>query len=115
MKLFDDFEAVRFPEENLIFITHGGYLYYIYDVEYKHWRKYRNAGNDHITVRNYPYRSFYKQRYLITHSGTSYVIFIKDMKTIDKAGIVSYSSCIWAKWFYTIRLFVIRQQTSILI
>ena len=52
MKLFDDFEAVRFPEENLIFITHGGYLYYIYDVEYKHWRKYRNAGNDHITVRN---------------------------------------------------------------
>ena len=33
MKLFDDFEAVRFPEENLIFITHGGYLYYIYDVE----------------------------------------------------------------------------------
>lgn len=53
MKLFDDFEAVRFPEENLIFITHGGYLYYIYDVEYKHWRKYRNAGNDHITVRNY--------------------------------------------------------------
>ena len=53
MKLFDDFEAVRFPEENLIFITHGGYLYYIYDVEYKHWRKYRNAGNDRITVRNY--------------------------------------------------------------
>ena len=50
MKLFDDFEAVRFPEENLIFITHGGYLYYIYDVEYKHWRKYRNAGNDHITL-----------------------------------------------------------------
>ena len=40
MKLFDDFEAVRFPEENLIFITHGGYLYYIYDVEYKHWRNY---------------------------------------------------------------------------
>ena len=27
MKLFDDFEAVRFPEENLIFITTGGYIY----------------------------------------------------------------------------------------
>ena len=27
MKLFDGFEAVRFPEENLIFITHNEYLY----------------------------------------------------------------------------------------
>lgn len=53
MKLFGDFEAVRFPEENLIFITHRGYLYYIYDFKYKHWRKHRNAGNDHITVSNY--------------------------------------------------------------
>jgi len=24
MKLFDDFEAVKFPEENLIFVTHDG-------------------------------------------------------------------------------------------
>lgn len=53
MKLFGDFEAVKFHEENLIFITHDGYLYYIYDPQYKHWRKHRNAGNDHITVRNY--------------------------------------------------------------
>lgn len=53
MKLFDDFEAVRFPEENLIFITTGGYIYYIYDPKYKHWRKHRKAGNDHITVANY--------------------------------------------------------------
>ena len=30
MKLFDEFDAVRFPEENLIFITHDGYIYYIY-------------------------------------------------------------------------------------
>lgn len=31
MKLFDIFEAVKFSEENMIFITHGGYLYYIYN------------------------------------------------------------------------------------
>jgi len=54
MKLFDDFEAVKFPEENMIFVTHYGYIYYIYDPKYKHWRKHRNAGNDHITVGNYP-------------------------------------------------------------
>lgn len=53
MKLFDDFEAVRFSEENLLFVTRRGFIYYIYDLEYKHWRKYRNAGNDHITVSNY--------------------------------------------------------------
>ena len=29
MKLFDDIEAVWFPEENLIFITHDGFLYVI--------------------------------------------------------------------------------------
>lgn len=54
MKLFGDFEVVRFPEENLIFVTHDGYLYYIYDPKYKFWRKHSNAGNDHITVANYP-------------------------------------------------------------
>lgn len=54
MKLFDDFEAIKFPEENLIFITRGEYLYYIYNNEYKHWHKHKNAGNDHITVKNYP-------------------------------------------------------------
>lgn len=54
MKLFDTFEAVKFPEEGLIFITNDGFLYYIYDSEYQWWRKYRNAGNDHITVSNYP-------------------------------------------------------------
>ena len=53
MKLFDEFEAVKFPEENLIFITHSGYIYYIYDPESNYWRRYRNAGNDHITVQNY--------------------------------------------------------------
>lgn len=31
MKLFDTIEAVKFPEENMIFITRGGYLYYIYN------------------------------------------------------------------------------------
>ncbi|MBE5804280.1 MAG: hypothetical protein E7316_07195 [Clostridiales bacterium] len=54
MKLFDTFEAVKFPEEDMIFITCGGYLYYIYNPEYKWWRKHSNAGNDHLTVSNYP-------------------------------------------------------------
>lgn len=54
MKLFDTFEAVKFPEEDMIFITQGGYLYYIYNSNYKWWRKHRNAGNDHLTVSNYP-------------------------------------------------------------
>ena len=54
MKLFDDFEAVKFPEENLIFITNRGYLQYIYIPKYKRWQKHKNAGNDMITVSNYP-------------------------------------------------------------
>lgn len=54
MKLFADFEAVKFCEENMIFITHNGYLYYIYNYKYNSWCKYRNAGNDHITVDRYP-------------------------------------------------------------
>jgi hypothetical protein len=54
MKLFDNFEAVKFPEENLIFITCRGYLYYIYNPKYNRWQKYKNAGNDEITVNNYP-------------------------------------------------------------
>ncbi len=53
MKLFDDFEAVKFPEEDMIFITDNGYLYYIYNSKYEYWRKHRNAGNDHITVNKY--------------------------------------------------------------
>ena len=54
MKLFDGFEAVRFPEENLIFITHNEYLYYIYFYKWERWKKHRNAGNDLISVENYP-------------------------------------------------------------
>jgi len=53
MKLFDTFEAVRFPQENMIFITRDGFLYYIYNSKYKCWKKYRNAGSDHLTVANY--------------------------------------------------------------
>lgn len=53
MKLFDDFEAVKFTQENLILVTHNGYLYYIYNIESGHWQKYRNAGNDLIKVANY--------------------------------------------------------------
>ena len=53
MKLFGNFEAVKFYEENLIFITHDRYLYYIYNPKYNRWQKYRNAGNDSITVQNY--------------------------------------------------------------
>ena len=54
MKLFDAFEAIKFPEEDMIFITYSGYLYYIYNSKYKWWRKHHNAGNDHLTVSNYP-------------------------------------------------------------
>ena len=54
MKLFGKFEAVKFPEENLLFITNRGYLYYIYNPDHEIWRKHRNAGNDHLTVSNYP-------------------------------------------------------------
>jgi hypothetical protein len=53
MKLFAEFEAVKFPEENLIFVTHNEFLYYIYNPKYEVWRKHRNAGNDCITVSNY--------------------------------------------------------------
>ena len=49
MKLFGSFEAVKFYQENLIFITHDGYLYYIYNLKYKHWEKHRNA--DHLVER----------------------------------------------------------------
>lgn len=53
MKLFGDFEAVKFSQENLILVTKYGYLYYIYNPEFGHWEKYRNAGNDYIKVANY--------------------------------------------------------------
>lgn len=53
MVLFDDFEAVRFNEENIILVTKGRYIYYIYDVKSNHWRKHKNAGYDRITVENY--------------------------------------------------------------
>lgn len=53
MNLFDTFEAVKLQQENLILITRNGYLYYIYNTEYKYWRIHCNAGNDRITVANY--------------------------------------------------------------
>lgn len=53
MKLFDDFEVVKFSQENLLFVTNGGYLYYIYNPEYNRWSKHENAGNDSITTNNY--------------------------------------------------------------
>ena len=54
MKLFDDFCAVKFPEENLMFITRNRYLYYIYSFDRDCWQKYQNAGNDLITIEHYP-------------------------------------------------------------
>ncbi len=54
MKLFGEYEAVKFPQENLILITHRSFLYYIYDPKCNFWRKYPDAGNDCITVGNYP-------------------------------------------------------------
>lgn len=53
MKLFGNVEAVKFQEENLIFVTKGNYLYYIYNIKSGYWRKHRNAGNDCIAVSNY--------------------------------------------------------------
>lgn len=53
MKLFGNFEAVKFYEENLIYITNDKYLYYVYNPKYDVWRKHRNAGNENITVENY--------------------------------------------------------------
>lgn len=53
MKLFNGFEAVKFPQENMIFIAHEGFLYYIYNSQYQSWRKHQNAGNDRLTVSNY--------------------------------------------------------------
>lgn len=53
MKLFDDFDAVWFSEENLIFVTKNEYIYYIYNPKWDSWHKHRNAGNDYITVENY--------------------------------------------------------------
>ena len=53
MELFDGYEAVRFPEENLILITIEGYLYYIYSPVNGTWVKHKNAGYDRLTVSNY--------------------------------------------------------------
>ena len=53
MKLFDGFEVVKFRQENLLFVTHNRYIYYVYDPKYDNWSKYKNAGNDSITVKNY--------------------------------------------------------------
>lgn len=51
MKLFDNFKAVKFSQENLIFVTNNGYLHYIYNPKYNYWRK--HIGNDSITVDKY--------------------------------------------------------------
>lgn len=53
MKLFDEFEAVKFHQEDMIFITCRGWLYYTHDSGYEHWQKYRDAGNTRLTVANY--------------------------------------------------------------
>lgn len=55
MKLFGNFEVVKFPEENMIFITHNGILLYYYSFNYQRWSKYQNSGNNRITVANYSY------------------------------------------------------------
>ncbi len=53
MKLFGSFNAVKFLQENLLFITNGNYIYYVYNVKHDYWSKYRRAGNDSITIENY--------------------------------------------------------------
>ena len=67
MNIFDDYEAVKFPEENLIFVTHSGYLYFIYDPKVNGWHRHKNAGNDSITIGNYPDVS--KEELLIATNG----------------------------------------------
>ena len=54
MKLFDEFEIVKCPEENSLYVTNGRFLYYVYIPEYKLWKKHKNAGNERITVDRYP-------------------------------------------------------------
>lgn len=54
MKLFDGYEAVIFPQEDMILVTHNGFLYYIYKSKHGYWIKHDNAGYDYITVANYP-------------------------------------------------------------
>ena len=54
MKLSDNIEVFRFPEEDLVLVTHNGFLYYVYDQKRKHWHKSRLAGNLLLTVKNYP-------------------------------------------------------------
>lgn len=53
MKLFDDFEAVKFQEENMIFITENKYLKYIYNCNYKNWRMNKSREFYSISVENY--------------------------------------------------------------
>ena len=54
MKLFDNLEAFKFPQENLILITRNEYLYYIYKPQYKRWYIHKYRRNDQLTVNNYP-------------------------------------------------------------
>ena len=54
MKLFDDLEAFKFPNENLILITRNGYLCYIYEPQYRRWYIHKRRGYDRMTAGNYP-------------------------------------------------------------
>lgn len=103
MKLFDDFEAVKFPEENMILVTHMGYIYYIYNGKYKHWEKFYNAGNVHITVENY--KDVTKEDLKATMHGIfpeketdfmrlcdSTQLFISDMMNLLKEDYANYMS-----------------------
>ena len=54
MKLFGEFDAVKFPQENSILVTHNGFIHYIYSIQHKLWRKYWHAGYDCISLPNYP-------------------------------------------------------------
>lgn len=52
MILFENFEAVRFPEEEQLLVTCYGKLLYVYEYKYGFWR--RDDNNHSITVKNYP-------------------------------------------------------------
>lgn len=53
MKLFDGFEAIKFPQEDLILITYMKHIIYVYYIEDGYWIKCRNAGYRAIKVENY--------------------------------------------------------------
>lgn len=54
LKLFSNYEAVKFEQENLILITSSDYLKFFYDIEAKQWHQEKKPNETRITTKNYP-------------------------------------------------------------